>query len=124
MEIVSQDALRDALNGLAEALGAAIADANGDDEAALLDAKEKLKSAAETIDNAVLQTLLDRPSDARLKLLADEVDVKAQQIAAEERNIARIAGIATGFVRLASALSAGNIVDALKAASDVTKIVD
>jgi hypothetical protein len=124
MDIESQDALRDALNGLAEALNDAIAAAGADDEAVLLDAKAKMKAAAETIDNASLQQLLDQPSDKKLKLLADEVATKAQQIGAEEQNVARIAGIATGLLSVANALAAGNIPGALKAAAEVTKIID
>jgi len=124
MDIESQDALRDALNGLAEALNGAIDAAQGNDETTLLEAKEKLKSAAETIDNASLQQLLDQPSDKKLKLLADEVDAKAQQIAGQEQNIARITGIATGLSRVANALGSGDIPGALKAAGDVTKILD
>jgi hypothetical protein len=123
----SSDALRDGLANLADSLDGWIEGLPaGDSKRDLLTkAQNDLNDAAVNIAAQQVEQIIKDSADlAKLKNLTSEICTKAEDIAKQEQNVARICGIAAGALSLASAIAAGNVGGIVSAISDVTKIID
>jgi hypothetical protein len=124
----SLDALASSLQTLSEALQQTIDDLNSSNDLGraqqVTDAQNKIDAAAKKINNASALIKLSNAAFSKLQLLTAEINGKADQIAQEEQNVARIVGIASGVVTLASDIASANIEGAISAANDITSILD
>lgn len=127
---MSDDAtLPDALQTLAEDLQGLIAECLTDgkltEAAQLRRAKFDLENAAGDIDAGNLTALFNGNAGLeKIRSLTNEIATKAAAIASQEKNVARIVGIAAGVVNIAANVATGNISGILGAADDVAKIID
>jgi hypothetical protein len=124
----SLDALASSLQTLSEALQQTIDDLSSSNDLGraqqVTDAQNKIDAAAKKINNASALIKLSNAAFSKLQLLTAEINGKADQIAQEEQNVARIVGIASGVVTLASDIASANIEGAISAANDITSILD
>jgi hypothetical protein len=124
----SLDALASSLQTLSEALQQTIDDLNSSNDLGraqqVTDAQNKIDAAAKKINDASALIKLSNTAFSKLQLLTAEISGKADQIAQEEQNVARIVGIASGVVTLASDIASANIEGAISAANDITGILD
>jgi len=124
----SLDALASSLQTLSEALQQTIDDLNSSNDLGraqqVTDAQNTIDAAAKKINNASALIKLSNAAFSKLQLLTAEINGKADQIAQEEQNVARIVGIASGVVTLASDIASANIEGAISAANDITSILD
>ena len=124
----SLDALASSFQSLSEALQQTIDDLNSSNQLGraqqVTDAQNKIDAAAKKINNVSAMIKLSNAAFSKLQLLTTEINGKAEQIAQEEQNVARIVGIASGVVTLASDIGSANIEGAISAANDLTSILD
>ena len=124
----SLDALASSFQTLSEALQQTIDDLNSSNQLGraqqVTDAQNKIDAAAKKINNVSAMIKLSNAAFSKLQLLTTEINGKAEQIAQEEQNVARIVGIASGVVTLASDIASANIEGAISAANDLTSILD
>ena len=124
----SLDALASSFQTLSEALQQTIDDLNSSNQLGraqqVTDAQNKIDAAAKKINNVSAMIKLSNAAFSKLQLLTTEINGKAEQIAQEEQNVARIVGIASGVVTLASDIGSANIEGAISAANDLTSILD
>ena len=122
------EALRDSFQDFAEALEPVVQQlqiAGSSDYRQVENARINLVSAAAGLNTAQLSNLFAGSSDlTRLKLLADEIDAKANGIANQERNVARIVGIGAGALSILHAAQSLDVAGVLSGVKNVTAILD